>query len=184
MRRPALAVPPIQPALARHESPDVFLQSHYQHVWRTRMQDLPFVNAGLAVETIGFRQHQGDWLGVVITPWFLNLFLLYGGGSLWADLSAGQRRLVQLPCGSLQFIADHDPDIGVYQYCPLLASMNALLDMATARQAALDALQAVLTQAAPESSCRSDFSPTSQVGLKPDLQTSRRRFFRRLAGRG
>ena len=83
------------------------------------MHDMPFVNPALGVEAIGFRRHDGDWLGVMITPWFLNLFLIYGGGELWGDIPAGERRYLNLPCGTLQFLADDDPDLGPYQYCPL-----------------------------------------------------------------
>jgi [NiFe] hydrogenase assembly HybE family chaperone len=111
------------------------------------MSDMPFVNPALEVETVGFLRHEGDWLGVIITPWFLNLFLLCGGGMLWRDLAAGQRQLVQLPCGAMQFIADDDPDLGLYQYCPLIAAVGTLPNQSSARQTAVDAMQAVLTPA-------------------------------------
>jgi [NiFe] hydrogenase assembly HybE family chaperone len=138
------------------------LEQHYQQVWQTRMMDMPFVNDALKVEASGFVRHGGDWLGVIVTPWFLNLFLLNGGGSLWQDISAGQRRLVNLPCGALQFIADDDPELGLYQYCPLIAAVGTLADHATARQAALDALQAVLTIAV-EPEPTEQAAPTSVV---------------------
>jgi [NiFe] hydrogenase assembly HybE family chaperone len=145
------------------------------------MQDMPFVNAALDVECVGFARYDGDWLGVIITPWFLNLFLLCGGGRMWLDLAAGQRRLVQLPCGMLQFIADADPELGLYQYCPLIAAVGSLPDQLTARQAAADALKAVLTPAnnAPT------VQPIASAQLEdPDdkLVASRRGFFRRLGG--
>jgi [NiFe] hydrogenase assembly HybE family chaperone len=172
-RRPALAPPPIRPAVARSDNPSAFLEQHYQHVWQTRMRGLPFVNSSLEVEVIEFVRHEGDWLGVIVTPWFLNLFLLSGGGSLWSDIAAGERCHVQLPCGRLQFIADDDPDIGPYQYCPLIAPVSELPDAGTAHQAALDALKAVLT-AAPE--IAPDVTPPEPV------EASRRGFLRRMAG--
>jgi [NiFe] hydrogenase assembly HybE family chaperone len=155
--------------VARTANPHTLLQQHYGQVWQTRMMDMPFVNAALQVEAIGFARHDGDWLGVIVTPWFLNLFLLNGGGSLWQDVSAGQRRLVNLPCGALQFIADDDPDLGLYQYCPLIAAVGTLSDHATAHQAALDAMQAVLTPAVE-----------SKVDAKA---ASRRGFFRKIGRR-
>ena len=115
LRKAALAPPPIQPAVPRADDPTDFLAAHYEHIWQTRMCDLPFVNAELAVEVIGFTRQQGDWLGVVVTPWFINLFLVAGGGDLWGDIPAGERRYINLPCGALQFPADNDPDIGPYQ---------------------------------------------------------------------
>jgi [NiFe] hydrogenase assembly HybE family chaperone len=129
----------------RDDDPTAWLEAHYRHVWETRMRDLPFVNAALAVEAIGFQRIEGDWLGVVITPWFVNLVLVYGGGQLWGDIPAGERRYLNLPCGTMQFIADDDPDIGPYQYCPLIAPVDKLPDMATARFVAADAIKTVFT---------------------------------------
>jgi [NiFe] hydrogenase assembly HybE family chaperone len=115
---------------------------------------------------------------VVITPWFINLLLLAGGGRLWGDIPAGERRYVSLPCGTLQFIADDDPDLGPYQYCPLIAPVSSVPDMAVARQAAAEALQTVFATppAEPEGT-------EPGTAAAPPTPVSRRGFFRRLAGR-
>jgi len=178
LRKAALAPPPIQPAVPRADDPTDFLAAHYEHIWQTRMRDLPFVNAELAVEVIGFTRQQGDWLGVVVTPWFINLFLVAGGGDLWGDIPAGERRYINLPCGALQFIADNDPDIGPYQYCPLIAPVSSVPDMATARQAALDAMAAVMTPLPPPPDVE-PVQPTTPV----QRDVSRRGFLRALSGR-
>lgn len=174
--KPALAPPPTRSAVPRSDDPSEFLAAHYEHAWQTRGRELPFVNPALAVETIGFSRQQGDWLGVVVTPWFINLFLFSGGGELWGDIPAGQRRYVNLPCGTLQFIADDDPDLGPYQYCPLIAPVSSVPDMATARQAGLDAMAAVIEPPAPPVA---DAAPAEPA--KRDV--SRRGFLRALTGR-
>ena len=183
LRQPALAPPPIRPAVPLDADPTAFLENHYQHVWETRMQGLPFVNPALAVKAVGFQRHEGDWLGVMITPWFLNLFLLSGGGQLWGDIPAGERRYLNLPCGTLQFIADDDPDLGPYQYCPLIAPVSSITDMATALQAARDAMAAVFVPPAPPAT-QVTASPAAQLPpAAADGAPSRRAFFRRLAGK-
>lgn len=184
LRQPALQPPPIRPAEARTTDPSAFLEAHYQQIWTTRMHDLPFVNPALQVEAVGFVRHDGDWLGVVITPWFLNLLLLSGGGPLWGDIPAGERRYLNLPCGTLQFIADDDPEIGPYQYCPLIAPVSSIPDHATARQAALDAMRSVLSSlplGVPETAGPPASTPVSPA--EPAAPVSRRGFFRRLAGK-
>lgn len=178
IRKPALAPPPIRPAVAREDDPSAFLTTHYQHVWQTRMHDMPFVNPALSVEAIGFVQLQGDWVGVVVTPWFINLFLVFGGGELWGDIPAGERRYLNLPCGTLQFIADDDPDIGPYQYCPLIAPVSNVPDMATARQTGHDAMAAVMVPPAPPVV---EEAPPPAEPEKRDV--SRRGFLRALSGR-
>jgi [NiFe] hydrogenase assembly HybE family chaperone len=177
IRTPALAPPPIRPAVPCANDPTSFLETHYRHVWQTRMHDMPFVNAALGVEAIGFVLYEGDWLGVVITPWFLNLLLISGGGQLWGDIPAGERRYLNLPCGTMQFIADDDPDIGPYQYCPLIAPVSNLTDMTMARQVAADALKTVLGQSA------SPVLPDAPTVAEDKPAVSRRGFFRRLAGK-
>ncbi len=177
IRQPALKPPPIRPAIPREDDPTAMLEAHFRHVWQTRMHDLPFVNAKLAVEATGFQRCEGDWLGVVITPWFLNLVLISGGGQLWGDIPAGERRYLNLPCGTMQFIADDDPDIGPYQYCPLIAPVDSLPDMTTARFVAADAIKTVFS--APQVAAEAAPEPT--VEQKKDV--SRRGFLRRLAGK-
>lgn len=175
LRTPALAPPPIRPALPRQDDPSELLATHYEQVWQTRMHDMPFVNPALSVAVLGFVRQQGDWLGVVVTPWFINLFLVFGGGELWGDIPAGERRYLSLPCGTLQFIADDDPDLGPYQYCPLIAPVSSVPDMATARQAALDAMATVMTAVVVD-----DATPAA---APPPRDTSRRGFLRALSGR-
>lgn len=180
LRKPALAPPLVRPATARDSDPSAQLEAHYRQIWETRMRDLSFVNPQLEVAAIGFMRHEGDWLGVMITPWFLNLFLISGGGALWGDIPAGERRYLELPCGTLAFIADDDPNLGPYQYCPLIAPVSALPDMAAARQAAHDALAAVL---APIPESLPEPKPVPEPTIETRRHVSRRGFFGRLAGR-
>lgn len=185
IRKPALAPPPIRPAEPRLVDPTVELEWHYRNVWETRMADMPFVNPALSVAVVGFTRHRGDWLGVVVTPWFLNLFLISGGGELWGDIPAGERRYLELPCGTLQFIADDDPDLGPYQYCPLIAPVSNVPDQATALKAAQDAMAAIFTPPPQpaETARESAAIETSESSQPANPPPARRAFFRRLAGK-
>ena len=139
------------PAEAITTDPTARLEAMYRRIWANSMRDLPFVNPALSVEAVGFRRWQsvgalrlatasspvdqselidrpllsasGDWLGTVITPWFVNLFLVPGGGNLWSDRRPGERCHVQFPIGPLEFIAYHDAsaEIPSYQHCALFA---------------------------------------------------------------
>ena len=63
-------------------------------------------NPALAVDIAGFRRYRGDWIGAVVTPWFLRLFLLPGGGELWRDVPPGERLLLEFPARQLEFVAE------------------------------------------------------------------------------
>ncbi len=176
---------PTQAAQHYDDNPAPVLEAMYRRVWETSMHDMPFVNAALSVEAVGFRRHQGDWVGAVITPWFLNLFVLPGGGDLWSDQASGDRIRIAFPVGELEFIADYDPggDIPAYQYCPLFAPVSQFLAHDAAVAAAESALAAlfapppVAAEPVVEAPQPPAAEPVGATGIP-----SRRAFFRRVAG--
>ena len=100
IRKPLFQSPkPAADAAAYGDDPSRLIEEMYRQVWETSMHDMPFVNPALSVAAIGFRRHLGDWVGAVVTPWFLNLFILPGGGSLWSDLGSGDRVRIAFPVG-------------------------------------------------------------------------------------
>ncbi len=52
------------------------LEHRFRQIERTRMTGVPVVNDKLAVRAIGFRPWREHWLGILLTPWFMNLMLL------------------------------------------------------------------------------------------------------------
>ena len=182
MRKPAFSAPAPLPAKPIADDPSALLVRFYERVWREHMQDLPFVNPALQVEAIGFTRVEGDWVGAMITPWFLNLLLLPGGGKLWQDLPSGEQRSVDFPVGTLDFIADNNPDpaapITAYQYCPLMHPVQHLADQETARQAALDAMAALMQPPpVPEEAAPAD------AQARDEPAPGRRAFLRGIAGK-
>lgn len=180
MRTPAWMPPPPLPARPLANDPSSLIVSFYDKVWREQMQDLPFVNPALSVEAVGFRRVDRDWVGIVITPWFINVFLLPGGGTLWQDLPSGEQRGVVFPVGQLDFIADNNPDpeapITAFQYCPLIHPVQHLADQATSREAAEAALVALFT-APPAAEPETAEAPVEEPAPK------RRAFLRGLVGK-
>lgn len=188
LRTPAFQAPQPSPAVALAENPAPLLLAMYRRIWETSMRDLPFVNPALAVDVVGFRRFRGDWVGVVITPWFLNLFLLPGGGELWSDRPAGERGKVAFPVGELEFIADNDAgaEIPAHQYCPLFAPVTQFATQAAAEGAALAALEALFAPPpvaeTPPASAPPASAPPASAPPAAAPGVSRRAFFRRLVG--
>ena len=127
------------------ENPASLLEAAFTAILQQRMNGLPFLNPALHVEAVGFARHAQDWLGILITPWFMNLMLLPGADNDWPAAAEGYRQLWRFPAGEIQFIAACEAGIGTYQQCPLFASMQPFADQAAARVAAGDALAALLT---------------------------------------
>ena len=184
LRVPAWSAPAVVAAQPVADDPSAALVDFYARVWREQMQELPFVNPALAVEAVGFRRYQGDWVGIVVTPWFVNLLLLPGGGALWHDLPAGEQRAVDFPVGRLEFIADRDPvrapALAAFQYCPLIHPVQHLASPAMARQAAEAALAALLVP--PAAPAEAPPAAAERSATSPPL-AGRRGFLRQLTGR-
>lgn len=50
------------------ENPAPLVEAAFRRIDAERMADLPFRNPALRVEAVGFRMHDGQWLGVLVTP--------------------------------------------------------------------------------------------------------------------
>ena len=74
-----------------------------------RMQGLAIVNPALEVEAVGFAPWQDHWLGVMVTPWFMNLVLLPRVRSRWQSIPVGGKRTLQFPAGVYEFIGAPTP---------------------------------------------------------------------------
>ena len=73
------------------------------------MHGLPFVNPALAVEAVGFAPWEGRWLGVMVTPWFINLVLAPLDPAQWRSLGQGEKRRYRFPAGDYEFIGAIEP---------------------------------------------------------------------------
>lgn len=108
----------------------------------TSMQGLPICNPALAVEAVGFREHDGRHVGVIVTPWFMNLTVLPSPADL-ATWRQGQLARVAFPSGSYDFVVSEAGADGLIATCSLFSPMHDFSDHADARAAALAAVEAL-----------------------------------------
>jgi [NiFe] hydrogenase assembly HybE family chaperone len=101
-----------------------------------RMEGLPIVNTALAVEAVGFAPWQGCWLGVLLTPWFMNLVLAPLDPAAWTPMARGEKRAYRFPAGVYDFIGANDVLAGEYQFCSLFSPVLQFDDRQTARMVA------------------------------------------------
>jgi len=131
---------------------------------------------GLSVDIAGFRRYRGDWIGAVVTPWFVHLLLLPGGGELWRDLPADSTLRVGFPAGDLELLGERsdDPDLPATFFATILAPVDELANQDAALRTAMDALNLLFEPPLAG-------SPAHSITDRPPID--RRGFFRRLAGR-
>lgn len=119
------------------------VESTFARIAATRMAGLPICHPGLSVDALDFRDWDGNWLGVLITPWSLSLMLLPGASAAVRVLRPGQTQLWRFPSGSYEFIGHRDDTLGNYQLCSLYSPMFEFADQAEARHVARLALAAL-----------------------------------------
>lgn len=132
------------------ESPAETVRRIFERIDRERMHDVPLCNRALEVEAVGFRHWEGLWVGVVITPWAMNLMLLPAGNESFSPLRVGQEHEWAFPSGAYPFMGNHEPGLGEYHYCSLFSPMDDFIDQAVAREVAEASLNELFVAPEPE----------------------------------
>ena len=118
------------------------LEQAYEDVQRTRMQGLPIVNPALRVELVGLRAWDGLGVGVLVTPWCMNLVALPLERT-WPATRVGTSQLLVLPSGSYDVLAADMPGAGPHLLGSLVSPMQdfgSQGDAVDAARAAMDLL--------------------------------------------
>ena len=113
-----------------------------------KVKGLPIYNPTLAVEAVGFREHEGRQVGVIVTPWFMNLTVLPSAEDrkMWV---AGSTMHLAFPSGVYEFAVSDLHDFGLVATCALFATMLEFTDHEAAQLAARTVADAVFEPEQP-----------------------------------
>ena len=100
-----------------------------------KVKGLPIYNPTLAVEAVGFREHEGRQVGVVVTPWFMNLVVLPSSEELEVWVAGGSVRL-PFPSGAYDFLVTDLQGVGLIGSCSMFSTMLEFTDHEAAQVAA------------------------------------------------
>lgn len=99
------------------------------------MRDLPFYNSNLEVEAFGFSDfNDGSLIGVLITPWFMNLVVMPLRFEQVQTDRYGQSRAISLPSGERKFRYGGDEVVGAFWADSLYSPMQNCFPGARARR--------------------------------------------------
>jgi [NiFe] hydrogenase assembly HybE family chaperone len=155
-----------------------------------RMQGLSFVNPAIEVEAVAFAPWESHWLGVMVTPWFMNLAVLPRDPTTWYPLAPGAKRRYAFSAGIYEFVGANDAAIGDYQVCSLFSPLLEFDDHASARLVATLAREALFDPAiaelpempvanlAPAAAEGSSPGPLARLQEQLDARVSKRDFLR------
>lgn len=152
------------------------LQAHFERVHKQQMQDVPILNPALWVETIGWQRWSNGILGVLITPWFMNLVWL-------PDVVEGQVATLdsldlELPAGcyAMQRISSLPDDVAYA--CSLFSPVLEFTDHAAAVLTAQYVMLSLLDERMQASNKPAHQPPAPQVETSRSKSCSRRDFLR------
>lgn len=118
------------------------LQRAFERIAHARMADMPLNNPRLEVATVHFRANdETDFaLGVLVTPWCMNLLRLPLRDGL-PVLGVGSTATRDIGARRFDFIGAHEPDVGAFEACSLFSPMFEFADQAAAVATAKEALK-------------------------------------------
>jgi len=118
----------------------------HRRIATERMKGLPIYNDRLEVESVGFREVEGRLLGILISPWFVNLVLLPGEDDDWSDVRVGSGAVWRFPAGEYEFHAGDLEGVGPHYTAALFSTVADFPDQATARAVAEGVMERLLTE--------------------------------------
>lgn len=117
---------PRQPPVAPERAPETVgaqARAAFAEIFNAKMRDTPLVNRSLSVEAIGFRRWRDGALGVLVSPWFMNL--LYAPDMAEAPRPRiGAKRVFEFPSGAYEFVFNERAELGPYWACSLFSPMT------------------------------------------------------------
>lgn len=128
------------------ESLALGLERVFERILIERMRDVPVVNPALKVQAVGFSVRDEHCLGVLVTPWFMNLILVPCEGGDWQQLCVGEKVTHGFPSGAYEFIVGKEDGIGRYQACSLFSPMFQFEDQETAVATAESVLEELMDE--------------------------------------
>lgn len=149
----------------------------FREIGDENIKGLPIYNDALEVEAVGFTEFGDDVIGVLVTPWFMNLMVLPGEHTPWDPSQIGAKRTRTLPSGETDFVIGGDEVVGAYDSRSIKSPMNGVKTQERARFLAEAALAEALTPPRSE--------PEPEPTQKQEAPPSRRDLLRgRFRGKG
>jgi [NiFe] hydrogenase assembly HybE family chaperone len=142
------------------------LVAAYRGIAATRMAGVALCHPGLAVEAVGFLEEEGGGaaLGVLVTPWFMNLVRLPAADE--APLAVGATRVRTIGGVSLPFLGAFEPAVGPLEACSLYSPMHEFAGPGQARDVAQAVLDELRRPPAPAPSPAAAFQPSRRAFLR------------------
>lgn len=122
------------------------IQDVFLGIEQEQMQGIPLLNPMLKVETVGFQEFEGRVVGVIITPWMMNLILFPGENEDWSEMKLGHKQPHRFPANQYKFMVNEVEGIGRCQTHSLYSPMHEFVNQEHALAAARSFMQTLMVE--------------------------------------
>lgn len=159
---------PASDADADAEAWGELLAGSYRKIGERAMRDLPIYNDALGVEAVGFRWFNSTTIGIMVTPWFMNVVM---PASAIARDTSGPSPRIRFPAGDIEFTLSEVGQTGLIASCSLFSPMFQFADMVAARATAEATLAELMLPADSEEAVRRREPATSPIDRRNLLRS-------------
>ncbi len=100
------------------------VEAVFNRILQDQMVGIPILNPMIRVQTLGFQIYEGRTMGIVITPWLMNLILFPNQNDHWEDMKIGQKQDHLFPSNRHEFMVNELEGIGIFQTLSLFSPMH------------------------------------------------------------
>ena len=126
------------------------MERAFERIHQEQMQDIPILNHMLRVQTLGFQEYQGRVIGILITPWLMNLVMLPGENDNWDEMKLGDKQSHKFPSNSYRFLVNEIEGVGKCQAHSLYSPMHEFINQDHAVAAAESFLGTLMVESVTE----------------------------------
>ena len=130
------------------DAAEILLQT-FEHILQENMQGIPILNNKLQVQTLGFQRFDGRIIGVIITPWLMNLIMLPNEKDDWSGLELGKKMPIKFPSTSYKFMVNEIDGIGKCKTHSLYSPMREFSSQEHAVKVARDFMNDLIVEREP-----------------------------------
>jgi [NiFe] hydrogenase assembly HybE family chaperone len=120
------------------------LEAAFARIAATRMAGLPLNNPALCVATVGFVPWDDSHVGVLITPWAINLAAVSADRDA-LRLATDVRRTWRFPSGEYELMGGDEPECGAFQFCSLFSPAFDFSDQESAVATASEIMRVLVS---------------------------------------
>lgn len=118
-------------------------EAAFERIHVERMDGVPILNPALSVAMAVFRPWGAGYIGVLVTPWFINAVLI-GAQDDAGEAAPGTKKCFALPAGPFEFIRSQEQGLGGFWMCSLFSPVFEFPDQETALAVARAAFAALM----------------------------------------